>query len=268
MDTVCLAHWREVEARARAEELRDRGFRVEYEAVDAGVLLKRLREDPPAALVVDLSRSPAQGRDLALAVRIHSATRRIPLIFVEGTAEKVAGVRKLLPDAAFTTWDGDLVETLKRALANPPGNPVVPSSALAGYSGTPLPKKLGIKSGGRVLLVGAPPGFGELLDPLPENVRIFRRFVKPPILVLWFVRSVRELERGIEKWRSRVSRDGIWIIWPKRGSDLPSDLTANVVRRVGLESGWVDYKIAAIDENWSGLKFAIRQKVSGRNRPS
>lgn len=121
----------------------------------AGELLGVLKAQPPAALIIDLSRSPAQGRDLGVALRIHGSTRQVPLLFVEGEAEKVARVRQVLPDAIFTSWSG-VAEPLKEVMARPPSDPVVPGSALAGYSGTPLPKKLGIKE-------------GRDLDPLAEE---------------------------------------------------------------------------------------------------
>ncbi len=259
MKPIRLVHWNQSEGRRRTKALQEFGYAVDYDPVHAGVLLKILKENQPGALVVDLSRSPAQGRDLAVALRIHSSTRRTPLVFVGGSPEKVEGIKRLLPDAVFTTWEGGLDAAIRGAMESPPKHPVVPASTLAGYSGTPLPKKLGIMEGGRVLLVRSPPGFTGLLDPLPEGVRLLRRFGKNPGLILWFVRSVQELEAGIEKWRSRVSSDGIWIIWPKLSSERVSDLTATIVRRVGLDSGLVDYKIASIDETWSGLKFAIRR---------
>jgi hypothetical protein len=260
---VCLAHWRESEGRERARQLGELGFSVCFHPVDAGQLLRILKADPPAGLVVDLSRSPAQGRDLAVALRIHVATRQMPLVFVDGAPEKIQGVRRVLPDAVFTSWDC-IEESLGEALENPPSRPVVPESALAGYSGTPLPKKLGIKKGTRVLLARAPEGLGETLGPLPEGAELRRRYAEGVDLILWFVRSVRELERGMGKWVPRVGRGGIWIIWPKQGAGVSSDLTQVMVRKVGLDSGLVDYKIAAIDQTWSGLRFARRRGTAER----
>jgi hypothetical protein len=86
-----------------------------------------------------------------------------------------------------------------------------------------------------------------------------RRFSPEVGLILWFVCWRRELERDLPKWVSRVGREGIWIIWPKKSSGMESDLQQAVVRRAGLEEGLVDYKIAAVDETWSGLKFAVRK---------
>ena len=258
MTSVRLAHWHEVEGRERAKSLEGLGFSVLFDPVDAGTLLKIMKADPPDGVVVDLTRGPAQGRDLAVALRIHGATRDVPLVFAGGAPEKVAGVRRLLSDATFSDWDG-IAGALAEALEHPPTDPVVPDSALAGYSGTPLPKKLGIKAGTRVLLSNAPPAFSQTLGPLPEGAELLRRFGSGVDLILWFVRSTRELDEGIEKWAGRVGRGGIWIIWPKKGSTVFSDLTQAIVRRAGLDAGLVDYKIAAIDDTWSGLKFAVRK---------
>lgn len=259
MPSVCLAHWREEEGRERARSLEELGFSIRYDPVDAGGLLAALKADPPAALVIDLSRSPAQGRDLAVALRIHGATRKMPLIFVGGIPEKVERVKEVLPDASYTGWE-EIGVCLREAMANPLSDPVVPQSTLAGYSGTPLPKKLGIKAGTRVLLAGAPDEFPETLGRLPEGVALRKRFGDGVDLILWFVRSLEELEKGIGKWASRVGRGGIWILWPKKSSGVPSDLSQVAVRGVGLASGLVDFKIAAVDETWSGLKFAVRKK--------
>jgi len=243
-------------------ELENLGFRVRFEPVDAGRVLRILKTEKPEAVVVDLSRSPAQGRDLAVALRVHGGTRHLPLVFAGGTAEAVNAIRRTLPDAVFASWE-DILGPLSEALEGPVVNPVVPSSALAGYSGTPLPRKLGIKPGSRVLLSGAPEDFPRKLGDLPEGSRLLRRFVKDVDLILWFVRSERELIVGIEKWVSRLGKGGMWILWPKKASALPSDLTQAVVRRIGLASGLVDYKIAAIDATWSGLKFAMRKRREG-----
>ncbi|MBT8395545.1 MAG: DUF3052 domain-containing protein, partial [Gemmatimonadetes bacterium] len=117
---------------------------------------------------------------------------------------------------------------------------MVPDSALAGYSGTPLPKKLGIKAGNRVLLVGAPEGFQSTLGSVPEGVKLAARFSPSVDLILWFVRSERALKKGIEKWAGRVGKGGIWILWAKQSSELSTDLKQNTVRQIGLKAGLVD----------------------------
>jgi hypothetical protein len=220
--------------------------------------LAALGADPPDAVVIDLGRLPAQGRDVGVHLRVQRRTRNVPLVFVGGDRAKVARVREILPDASYATWHriGPAVE---RAMAKPPARPVVPESSLAGYSGTPLPRKLGIKPGSVVVLAGAPEGFENVLGPLPEGVVLRRVSRGRRDLTLWFPRSRRDLERRIERMAEAIGDTGLWIAWPKKTSGVASDLTQTVVRRVGLDSGLVDYKICAIDATWSGLKFTRRK---------
>ena len=220
--------------------------------------LREIRESPPAAVLIDLTRSPSTGRDIAVWIRTTKATRHIPIVFVEGDPEKVERIRKLLPDATYTTWSR-IRGSLKRALANPPRDPVVPASNLAGYSGTPLPKKLGIKPGSVVALGGAPAEFEQTLGALPDGVRIRRGLRGAFDLLLWFPKSRADLQRRVEQMRDRIGRDGLWIIWPKKASGVTTDLTQTVVRQTGLATGLVDYKVAAIDATYTGLKFALRK---------
>ena len=178
------------------------------------------------------------------------------------TTEKVARIKKLLPDAVYTSWSR-IRSSLKRAISQCPAEPVVPGSVMEAYAGAPLVKKLGIKANSVVALVGAPPGFEDTLGKLPEGVTLRRGTRGRPDLILWFVRSRRELERDMGKWASRVGKGGMWIIWPKKSSGLQTDVEQNLVRRTGLDAGLVDYKIAAVDQTWSGLKFAVRKDESG-----
>jgi hypothetical protein len=222
--------------------------------------LRELTRNPPDAVVIDLGRLPGQGRDVGLLLRRRKATRHVPLVFVEGDPEKVARVRTMLPDAVYTTWRR-IRGSLKRALAHPPEAPPVPASALAGYSGTPLPRKLGIKAGSVVALAGAPAGFETTLGPLPDGVVLRRQVRGRCDRIIWFTRSRRDLERRIERLSAALAeRGGLWIAWPKKASGVATDLTQNIVRRTGLDSGLVDYKICAIDETWSGLLFARRRQ--------
>jgi len=259
MSFLHLVSWEEGKARAWVRELEAVGHTVRYEASDPGRQLRALVEDPPAAVLIDLSRSPSMGRDLGIALRVRASTRHVPLVFLEGAPLKVDNVREVLPDAHYAVW-AEIASALDRALGRPLVDPVVPGSALAGYSGTPLPKKLGIKPGSRVLLAGAPPDFPDTLGPLPEGATLATRYSSSVGLILWFVRSRSELDAGIIRWRPRVGKEGIWIIWPKKGSSLESDVQQATVRGAGLDAGLVDYKIAAVDETWSGLKFSVRKK--------
>jgi hypothetical protein len=132
----------------------------------------------------------------------------------------------------------------------------------AGYSGTPLVRKLGFRPGWRVAVLGAvPENLDELLGELPAGMRILRRLGDGLDAAWIFVVSRRELERRVAEALLRLPPDGtLWISWPKRASGVPSDVTENVLREVVLPTGWVDIKVAAIDETWSGLRFALRRE--------
>jgi hypothetical protein len=132
----------------------------------------------------------------------------------------------------------------------------------AGYSGTPLPRKLGLKPGTQVAWLGAPLHFGELLGPLPDGVRLKTRAIGPLDLVVLFVTRRAELARRLPALRGAVAPDGaVWAAWPKRASGVPTDVTENTVREVALPLGLVDVKVCAIDDTWSGLKLVIRKEL-------
>jgi hypothetical protein len=125
----------------------------------------------------------------------------------------------------------------------------------AGYSGTPLPKKLGIKPGHRVMLLNAPAGFA--LD----GVDTVSRAQGLADVILTFHTERRDLEKRMPVLRERMQQNAaLWISWPKKASKKPTDLTEDVVREIALENRLVDVKVAAIDETWSGLKLVIRVK--------
>jgi hypothetical protein len=133
------------------------------------------------------------------------------------------------------------------------------SSAAVGYSGTPLPKKLGIRDNYSVVLVNAPDRFERKLDPLPAYAKIVSDPKDANVAVL-FAPSLAELARDFRPLAKALpERTALWIAWPKKTSGVKTDLDGNVVRTFGLDSGWVDYKVCAIDETWSGLCFARRK---------
>ena len=131
---------------------------------------------------------------------------------------------------------------------------------MAGYSGTPLPKKLGIKDDHRVALLNAPDDFDGTLGRLPPGVSIEKEAGGGPFDVMVFFTSKRaELQRRFAGLARRLTpAGGLWIAWPKRASGVPTDLTEDAVRDVGLEVGLVDNKVCAVDDTWSGLRFVIR----------
>lgn len=131
---------------------------------------------------------------------------------------------------------------------------------MAGYSGTPLSKKLGIKEGAEVVLVGAPDGFDLELAPLPEGTTVRRRLSGNDIdVVVLFVTARADLEKRFPiAARSLQPAGGLWVAWPKRASGWATDLGENDVRQVGLAAGLVDNKVCAVNDVWSGLRFVIR----------
>ena len=136
--------------------------------------------------------------------------------------------------------------------------------APAGYSGTPLVRKLGIKPGARLGLIGAPDGFDETLGELPIGVAVRRRLRGPLDVIVAFYSSRAQLERRLVALKGALDyAGGLWIAWPKRASGVATDLNDNVVRELGLATGLVDNKVCAIDEMWSGLRLVYRL----RDRP-
>lgn len=131
---------------------------------------------------------------------------------------------------------------------------------MAGYSGTPLAKKLGIKEGSKVLALNAPLNYRELLEPLPGNVEFASRFGASIDLVHVFSDRKAELQKALEKFRPTLKPSGmIWVSWPKKSSKVPTDITEDTIREIALPLGFVDVKVCAVDDTWSGLKLVIRK---------
>jgi hypothetical protein len=129
----------------------------------------------------------------------------------------------------------------------------------AGYSGTPLAKKLGIKEGASVAFLEAPTEFDETVAPLPEGVDVARRAGPGLEVVVFFTQARADLEARVEELKGAIApAGGLWVAWPKRSSGVATDMTEDVVREVALPLGLVDNKVCAIDETWSGLRLVIR----------
>ena len=175
-----------------------------------------------------------------------------------------------MPETQASAWAA--VESVARAMSRalkPGGINVAGQSydgrragvmeAGAGYSGTPLPRKLGIKEGSSVRLVGAPSGFEGLLGTLPDGVDLGGH---PPLdVALLFTPDMDALARGFDPLVTDLDKaGGLWVAWPKKSSGVPTDLDENRIRDFGLERGLVDNKVCAIDATWSGLRFVIRRE--------
>lgn len=132
---------------------------------------------------------------------------------------------------------------------------------MAGYSGTPLVKKIGIKSGDRLLFCNEPPYFRKVLGKLPDEVTILKTSRGPVNVAVLFSDRQSHLEKNFRALARTLSQNGmLWIGWPKKSSGVATDLDETVVRGIGLANGLVDTKVCAIDETWSGLKFVLRLK--------
>ncbi|MFL5307088.1 MAG: DUF3052 domain-containing protein [Polyangia bacterium] len=140
---------------------------------------------------------------------------------------------------------------------------------MAGYSGTPLPKKLGIKPAARVALVNAPADFADTLGELPPGVTPAPLKRGPYDVIVLFALNEKALARGLAAARDRLDpAGGLWVAWPKKASGIPTDVTEQEVRRRGLATGLVDNKVCAIDDTWSGLRFVVRLAERPKNGAS
>jgi hypothetical protein len=131
----------------------------------------------------------------------------------------------------------------------------------AGYSGTPLAQKLGIKEGFVIGLVNPPENIAELLLPLPNAVTLSGSVSAGADMIHFFTNSMEELSRGLAEYRNLIKQNGaIWVSWYKKAAKLPTEITEDTVRDVALPLGLVDIKVCAVDEKWSGLKLVIRRE--------
>jgi hypothetical protein len=137
---------------------------------------------------------------------------------------------------------------------------------MAGYSGTPLPQKLGIKPGTNIVVVNEPTNYRELIGKL-DRVTFSNRIGANSDFVHIFAKRRSELESKLSILRGKISDNGtIWVSWPKKSANVPTDITEDVVREVALPLGFVDIKVCAVDETWSGLKLMIRRENRKSNK--
>lgn len=137
----------------------------------------------------------------------------------------------------------------------------------AGYSGTPLAKKLGLSEGGRIFVVGTPAGYRDLLAPVPSGVKFVTGVAPDTDIVHLFATKRKELATRLEELFSTMRPDAaIWVSWPKKAAKTPTGVTEDVIRDVALPLGFVDVKVCAIDETWSGLKLVIRKAIRSSRR--
>jgi hypothetical protein len=255
---IRLVHWKQEEVGDRAARLEAEGYEVDGRVPGTSIGIKELREDPPAAFVVDLGRLPSHGREVAFALRQSKALRSLPIVFVGGAEEKVAPIRAALPDATFTSWER-IGADLRRAIDHPPSDPVVPRSDSGPRSGRSLAQKLGLKEGMTIALLDAPANVERTLAPLPAGVTLRAGNRGRREMTLWFVTARRAFERRLPAVAEAVGEGTLWMAWPKGSSGVETDLGEGAIRDVALPAGLVDTKVCAIDDIWSGLRLTRRR---------
>jgi hypothetical protein len=259
---VRLICWNEELAQQHAKTIAKLGYKVEASSLHgSSAFITHIRDLNPAIVAIDLDRLPSHGREVAIVLRGSKTTRHIPIVFAGGVDEKVARLRAELPDAVFTSWE-EIAEALKRAVAAPPMDPVKPTPHMQRWHDSALTRKLGISASMKVALIGGTEdGMEEIIGELPEGASLNSRIVAETRLVLYVVHSLRELDSAMDHAHAHLPEGAsFWIVHPKTTAKLRSDFNQNDVRELGLARSFVDYKVCAVDAQWSGLKFARRKR--------
>src|SRR5581483_1912886 len=252
MSRVLLIHWNSEEATQRAAQLRAAGHDAEP-YTDQG--LDNVFEDPPDVFVIDLSRLPANGRAVATLLRKKKSTRQIPIIFAGRDSAKLANTNSEIPHTAYARWSA-IGEALRWAGKKPD------KTSGNGHPHRSVAKRLGIRSGTRLALFGEPEGFVEALGPLPPDAR-FLKSARGANLSVLFVTAFANLKRRFAMATHGMAEDGaVWVVWPKKGCAVATDLTEDVVRAFGLGAGWTDTKEMVIDKTWRGMRFSRSKRAS------
>ncbi len=252
-----LIHWNENERQECIPFLEEAGYEVICDLPKGPGFTRVVEEKAPTAMLIDLSRLPSNGREVAVMLRTRKSTRSIPILFLGGEPGKAAAIKDLLPDAVFTDWEHILSE-LSVVLSSPPKEYAALDSVFAAYTDRPLASKLGIKPGSKVCLMGAPRSLIAKMGELPEGAAIVESENQFANLFVWFLSSVDEMERKMDQLVESSRNAPTWIAWPKKTAGQVSDLNQVVVRKLAMRAGMVDYKICSIDEKWSALLFKWR----------
>jgi len=258
MQRVRLFHWNSKEAAALIAKLRAAGFEAMHRAETQSPSVRELKESGAVAVVIDLSRLPSHGKYVGAWVRGAKSTRHIPLVFVGGEAEKVAAIKKQIPDAVYSSIAG-VGAALKKAIAQPPSDPVVPRQMMETAPGRTAAQKMGIREGSVVGLIDPPADYLRVLGVLPEGVTLEEDSLQVCPVTVWFVHDPGEYEAALPSRRLLAARSRLWIVWQKGRRD---GLNGNFVRDAALEMGLVDYKICSLDGVWTGMVFAVKKARS------
>jgi hypothetical protein len=247
MSRVRLVHWKAEDAEEKMELLRNAGHQVMY-----GGDHKEWRQTPCDVFVIDLSRLPSHGREVAIFLRGSKATRNIPIIFVDGAPEKVDAIRKQLPDALYTSWS-----RIRSSLRKLPRVecPIVPTQMMDRFASRTTAQKLGIKEKTSVTVVDPPRDYLQVLGALPESVQV-EEDADAIAVTICFVRDPEALPDLLSLGRRIAARTKFWICWPK---GKKSAIGEQYIRDSAIALGLVDYKVCSVNVTWSGLLFALKK---------
>ena len=221
MPRVRLFHWKAKEAGPLIAKLHAAGYEVVHNAETQSPWVREIKESGAAAVVIDLLRLPSHGKYVGAWVRGSKSTRQLPLVFVGGEAEKVAAIKKQIPDAVYSSVAG-VGAALKKAIARPPRDPVVPKQMMETAPGRTAAQKMGIREGSVVGLIDPPADYLKVLGVLPQGVVLEEDSRQACPLTVWFVHDPGEYEAA-------------------------------------LAMGLVDYKICSLDGVWTGMVFAVKK---------
>ena len=255
MPRVRLFHWKAEEAKPLIAALRAEGYTVDYPGDKANGNWRSLRQSPALAAVIDLTRLPSHGRWVAAEIRATKSLRHIPIVFVDGDPAKVETIRKMMPDAVYTSRTR-LASALKKV--KPLADPVVPPRLMNRTDRTAA-EKLGITAGARVVLLDPPPDYLRVLGRIPENVSFEEETSDAAPLTLWFVRDPDAYLAGVDAMRKRSASSRIWVIYPKGQSGRTTGITQAFIREIALSVGLVDYKVCSVNQVWTGLLFTRKR---------
>ncbi len=259
-----LICWNEADASSRAATLRRAGYNVIADPPEnAGGMVRYFRELSPDAVVIDLDRLPSHGRELGMSLRVSKSTSHLRLVFAGGIPAKIEMVRAAIPDAIFTPWDNGVAAVIEHAITQPEPPRLQSRELPKDTSVGALERKLDIKPQTHFVIVSVNRNDGQWLDELltsiPEGAIRQRRLDATTTLALFLVAARRDLIRTFEQSRSSLPpKASLWIVHPKQTSPLAADFNQDDVREAGLAHGFVDYKVCAVDKDWSALKFARR----------
>jgi hypothetical protein len=254
MPRIRIVHWKPPLAGPLIDAVRAAGHDAEYDAVRGNETAKLIRARPPDAIVLDLSSLPSHSRDMGVYLRRTKYAGHIPLIFVDGEAEKVEGVRRLLPDATYTTLKR-VGPAIQKACRKPLQNPVRPPGLMEQYSSRTVAEKLGIKAGSMVAVIHPPRDYAAALGQLPEGAELIEDPEDALAVTLWFVRDPEALQSALRRMRLLALHTKLWIVW-RKGTGV---LTDRSVRELANSADLVDYKICAVNAQWSAMAFARRK---------